>query len=208
MNRETGELSIVEGGRTQDLQGVRSYPHPYLCEEHGIREWGRIDELLEALGYTFERSVFGGFGGSNCYPIMTAIYNMVGVPWEEEPCTWNEKGWREDYLFGKCHACSGSGRDPTMDEEAYEEWSEYEPPEGTGYQLWETVSEGSPVSPVMPTAEAMIEWMVENGDGNYPVSREAAEKFVLGSGWAPSMVAVGGKLTTGVEASTILDKDS
>ncbi|MGN6103996.1 MAG: hypothetical protein ACTHU0_02730, partial [Kofleriaceae bacterium] len=37
----------------------------------------------------------------------------------------------------------------------YEEWREYEPPEGPGYQLWETTSEGSPMSPVFSTLEAL-----------------------------------------------------
>lgn len=33
-----------------------------------------------------------------------------------------------------------------------------EPPKGVGYQLWETVSEGSPVSPVFETLEQLCEW--------------------------------------------------
>lgn len=37
-----------------------------------------------------------------------------------------------------------------------------EPPEGDGYQLWETTSEGSPVSPVFKTVEELAEWCEEN----------------------------------------------
>lgn len=33
-----------------------------------------------------------------------------------------------------------------------------EVPEGEGYQLWETTSEGSPVSPVFETLDALCEW--------------------------------------------------
>ena len=66
-----------------------------------------------------------------------------------------------------------------------------EPPTGDGYQLWETVSEGSPVSPVFVTPEHLAQWLTEPGndtsitqDTNY----EQWLKFIKGDGWAPSMV--------------------
>lgn len=37
-----------------------------------------------------------------------------------------------------------------------------EPPEGEGYQLWETTSEGSPVSPVFESLERLCEWCEKN----------------------------------------------
>ena len=37
-----------------------------------------------------------------------------------------------------------------------------EPPKGNGYQLWETVSEGSPSSPVFKTAEELAKWCETN----------------------------------------------
>lgn len=37
-----------------------------------------------------------------------------------------------------------------------------DPPTGEGFQLWETTSEGSPVSPVFRTAEELAEWCAEN----------------------------------------------
>jgi len=40
----------------------------------------------------------------------------------------------------------------------YEEWEDYEPPAGPGYQLWEKVSEGSPVSPVFGTFDDLCAW--------------------------------------------------
>lgn len=105
--------------------------------------------------------------------------------------------------WDECQVCGGHGIAPEVFE-AYEAWSEEEPPAGDGYQVWETVSEGSPITPVLPTAEAMIEWLVANGDGwDRPVSREAAEKFVRGSGWVPSTVMVGGTITTGIESAKL-----
>ena len=52
----------------------------------------------------------------------------------------------------------------------------------TAFQLYENVSEGSPVSPVFATREALAEWLVQNG-----WSTEALE-FLLVNGHAPSMV--------------------
>lgn len=67
-----------------------------------------------------------------------------------------------------------------------------DPPAGDGWQLWETVSEGSPISPVFPTPEGLIDFMSQPPLDPYPwargYSRKAAEAFVRGSGWAPSAV--------------------
>lgn len=70
----------------------------------------------------------------------------------------------------------------------YQQPDESDPPEGEGWQLWETVSEGSPVSPVFPTAEELATWMTENNcTVTGPMrSFDAALRFVH-AGWAPSM---------------------
>lgn len=54
--------------------------------------------------------------------------------------------------------------------------------ERTHYQIYETASEGTPVSPVFASLEEMTEWLVSQG-----TSRHAAESFAK-SGWVPSMV--------------------
>ena len=49
-----------------------------------------------------------------------------------------------------------------------------EPPKGDGYQLWETVSEGGPVSPVFRTLEELSDWCAINvpAFANYRLSKE------------------------------------
>lgn len=49
-----------------------------------------------------------------------------------------------------------------------------EPPTGDGYQLWETTSEGSPISPVFDTLDALCEWCAENATiiGDFKLSKE------------------------------------
>ena len=72
------------------------------------------------------------------------------------------------------------------------------------FQVYETVSEGTPVTPPFATEDELIDYLVNEGDfwqqsrwregqrdiqPNPPgYSREVAEAFVKGSGWVPSMV--------------------
>ena len=91
---------------------------------------------------------------------------------------------------------------------------DWKPEDMTWYQVYETVSEGTPVTPPFETKEELIEYLVENGDfwdqqsrreGDTimncdPWPRQQAEAFVNGPGWAPSMVIENGKIMSGVEA--------
>jgi hypothetical protein len=78
-------------------------------------------------------------------------------------------------------------------------WEPTDPPTGDGWQLWETVSEGSPVSPVFPTADGLARWMSDPDRGDRWVPHAAAAKFI-DDGWAPSFVATSSTgLVSGVE---------
>jgi len=97
-------------------------------------------------------------------------------------------------VWGRCAMCNGEGEIWFSDEikKLNDDWERREPPAGDGWQVWETVSEGSPVTPVLPTREALIDYLVEYGDlwdqkcdGGW--KRENAERFVS-SGFAPSLV--------------------
>lgn len=46
--------------------------------------------------------------------------------------------------------------------EGYLSKPEYDPPSGDGFQLWETTSDGSPMSPVFDSLEALCEWSAVN----------------------------------------------
>lgn len=78
----------------------------------------------------------------------------------------------------------------------------------TWWQVYETVSEGTPVSPPFANPEELIEYLVKHGDfwdqqrGESGWSRPSAEAFVK-SGWAPSAVMVGGMLYANADALTI-----
>lgn len=105
-----------------------------------------------------------------------------------------------------CEACNGEGSiwSSPEAERLAAEWEPIQPPEGEGWQLWETVSEGSPVSQVFATAEELADWLAGPGssetDGvNRGTSRDQWLAFLQGPGWAPSMIAVGGTVMGGVQ---------
>jgi hypothetical protein len=85
-----------------------------------------------------------------------------------------------------------------------EQYVSYNPDskECTWFQVYETVSEGTPVTPPFATKEDLANYLAINGDfwdqfrrqnkisdmSSAPWGIEAANKFVFGSGWAPSLV--------------------
>lgn len=115
--------------------------------------------------------------------------------------------------------CHWASHNIAPDPEYYRPWSDCD---AKWYQLWETVSEGTPVSPPFETKEGIIDYLANNGDfwdqkrcnepswgtlygGVHGVSawgRQKAERFIMGSGFAPSLVVKNGKVMTGVDAVT------
>lgn len=103
-----------------------------------------------------------------------------------------------------CPECRGNGGIWPSEEakRIYEEWKKTEPPTGDGYQIWETVSEGSPVSPVFATPEELARWMVANDDSvTKDTTYDQWVAWIRGPGCAPSMVVCDGIVEDGVVAS-------
>jgi hypothetical protein len=82
----------------------------------------------------------------------------------------------------RCPTCKGSGNVGTPEQRAAEEaWEPTEPPTGEGWQMWETVSEGSPISPVFPDREGLVNWLTTDYrqvGSERPLTRAQAEAFV------------------------------
>lgn len=71
--------------------------------------------------------------------------------------------------------------------------------ENTWWAVYETVSEGTPITPSFATADELIEYLATEGDfwrqkkdQKSPWDRDAAERFVKEDGWAPSAVCIPG----------------
>lgn len=70
-----------------------------------------------------------------------------------------------------------------------------------GWQMWETTSEGSPISPVCESPEALARWLAENGASAFGRDTASYETWLamIRRGSAPTAAVVGGVLMSGVE---------
>jgi hypothetical protein len=106
--------------------------------------------------------------------------------------------WKSADIYGSDKEWWEYEGGPPEDRDYYRPWKDEE---ATWFQVWETVSEGTPVTPPFATREELIDYLATHGDfwdqrrraeGRTgmqcdPWDRAAAEKFV-NSGWAPSMM--------------------
>lgn len=115
-----------------------------------------------------------------------------------------------------CATCGGVGSVEAYPGQRAERdaWKPEEPPTGEGWQLWETVSEGSPVSPVFATDEELARWLTtedggkEAGPSRRPLTISQARGFVA-AGWAPTGMSDAGGYHDGVEfvaSQSVLDE--
>lgn len=188
----TGEWVIVrEARRLADLWNGMWSHHLHQDDVDALIAGGRLYDFT----HTFTRGE--GWKPIDPSPVVTA----------EQVNTWSLHGFGHDGINSSvavqaaceragepllCNKCDGHGsheRYPGQRAEA-EAWEATGPPEGEGWQLWETVSEGSPISPVFASAEQLATWMTRNDcTVNGPVRPfDAALKFVM-AGWAPSFVS-------------------
>lgn len=103
-----------------------------------------------------------------------------------------------------CRWCHGHGSlwESAEVHQQAEQWCSTEPPTGPAYQLWETITEGSPVSPPFERPEELARWLVAHPptEGERVISYEQWLAFLTGPGWAPSFVSHGPDLLEGVAA--------
>lgn len=144
----------------------------------------------------------------NYQPMFDESYKEACAEWKKDFAAW-EAGERPDYWT--------KGEDP----DEYWDW-ESTPPTNEGYrpewdkkdmtwfQIYETVSEGTPVTPPFETKEELIDYLVENGDfwcqsrGSVAPTRNQAEGLVNG-GWAPSGMMMNGVMHDAYQSMDVKD---
>ncbi len=110
----------------------------------------------------------------------------------------------------QCDRCKGKGHVWTSPEaeRMYESWEKEEPPTGDGWQMWETVSEGSPISPVFRTPAELARWLTENANEVDEGTTYEQWLAMIGKGWCPSAMSLPGHgYVNGVQAVTILERN-
>lgn len=179
--------------------------------------WQHPKYTQESAGWEFRSRI------DSYMPMFDRTFAEACREWKKEFAKW-EAGERPDYCDdedSKLEYWEWSGEPP--DRKYYRA---YEDSEATWFQVYETVSEGTPVTPPFATREELVEYLIANGDfwdqqrwaeGNRLMqptkpgySRDVATRFVMGSGYAPSGVAIvtpeGTTFAHGIEAAALMSK--
>ncbi len=128
----------------------------------------------------------------NYRPLYDRVFATAASEWKTGFAEW-ERGLRPKYCSTPdLEYWEYEGRPP--EREAYRpQWSDAE---RTHFQFYETVSEGTPLSPPMPTIEALARWLADNhrpwGSESRNLSYEEWLKFLGKGGSAPSLIVSGG----------------
>lgn len=150
--------ALIEAGRLYD------FTHRWT-KDNG---WQKIDPQPEVTAVAINAWSRGHFGHD-------AINRGICV----------ETRARRLEVYGLCYLCKGEGDIWFSDEirELSENWEGYDPPAGDGWQVWETVSDGSPISPVFVSSDELTIWLRSKG-----YSDTAIERFIE-AGWTMSAMA-------------------
>ena len=160
------------------------------------------------------------YGRERLQPMFDEPFSEAKAEWLDELAKW-EAGERPSYFTAEAGDedlpyWEYNGNPP---ERAY--YRPWKDEEATWVQLWETVSEGTPVSPPFETADELIAYLAEHGDfwdqklcmepdwarlwggipGKSGWGHERASAFVK-AGWAPSFIVTDGKMIDGKLAAT------
>ena len=132
-------------------------------------------------------------------PMLNGDFAKEAADWDEQKAAW-DRGERPDLFdadrYGDISFEEWHGERPQS------EW--YVPYDVNGdlpwWQMYETVSEGTPVTPAFPSAEELIEHLAtvgqtyEAGETDGPWGHERARKFVLHERWFPSCIIRDGQV--------------
>ncbi len=141
-------------------------------------------------------------------PMHDQGYREALGKWEVEREQW-EKGFRKGWkMYGEPEWVPREGDQLTM---SFEDWHgerpdprDYRPdwPEETRthYQMYETCSEGTPISPIFATPEELAHWLADSGASAFAGMTATYEQWlrVCRGGYAPSAVADASGIRPGV----------
>jgi hypothetical protein len=184
MTKEAREYKKAFYGFMNDWQYIQ---HPYkprqqYCPKskpYSLERW-EYDFLISDNEWETRKRLFGD-GEIPSYENITDYFLKYGDMEFDGCIEWaliNEYCRRNGYEV-LCPHCKGNGTIYINEEieKLNDEWRPIEPPEGDGYQLWETTSEGSPVSPVFATLDELCEWCEDNAT-TFGTSKATKEEWM------------------------------
>lgn len=141
-------------------------------------------------------------------PLLGESYTTAAAEWDEGAALWAQ-GLRRDWDDPARTA-------PLVEDERTLAYAEYEGErpvesdhmpdwpevERTHWQMYETTSEGTPISPAMESPEVLARWLVDNNASAFAGITATYDQWLatIRRGWACSAMSVGGgSLVSGVE---------
>ncbi len=174
------------------------YPGALQRWEQGREDWAARRGSDWEWRVRYHLTGYTGYDGTWRLPIPVTIYGADGntVVWFGYPEDEGDLAARLSYEYE-----AGSRPNPAHYMPAWDA-----PAESLGWCLYETVSEGTPVTPVYETAEELIEHLVNDGEDWYqePYRRSAAEALVRSGSSFGSFVAIGGRVFDGARDIDLL----
>lgn len=158
--------------------------------------------------------------GGGCQPKFDTSLEEAQAEWDEEKRRFDAIGPNiKTYGMEPENPVEFEGKSystyPDSEEKSYAEWNGERPDdpayyrpkwsdeERTHFQVYETVTEGTPVTPSFPSLDQLEDYLVNVGaDWDGPVSREIAKAFCK-MGHVPSMAIVNGKVLNSFECAKL-----
>ena len=136
-------------------------------------------------------------------PLHGRSFAADAAEWDQECAKWNA-GIYPDYARDEHKSLPYEKWDGERPEQ-----NDYMPDwpasERTHFMMYETCTEGTPISPAFETPEELARWLADNGASSFGSSTATYEQWlpIARGGWAPGLVySPQTGLISGVEAST------
>jgi hypothetical protein len=159
--------------------------------------WVQNDPLVRPTCEELQFSMMQPFSNSRVqHHLISGMCALEGVPYLCEICDGDIELWPS-----------------AEDRELYNNWEQPKPPSGPGFQLWSTVTEGTPNSPVFETPEALADFLVspaspEKRGINKDLTRDEWLVFIKGEMHSVgSMTTSSAGFVTGVKAAIMLSEE-
>lgn len=130
-------------------------------------------------------------------PLLVGDFDAADKEWTEEHHAYTSlnlvrdyskdgNGWKPKPADAPFRYSDWSGRRPSPDD-YMPKWSKGE---ATHFQMYEDTSEGTPISPVMDSAESLAQWLADNGASAFGSMTATYDQWLstIRVGWAPSAV--------------------
>jgi len=135
----------------------------------------------------------------NYIPLLNWHYTEMVFKWKEDKEKWDKEQHENDEEF-----YDNYGNFP-KEEHYMPEWDDKD---CTHYQMYENVSEGTPISPVKESPEELAKWLADNKANAGFMSTASYEAWlnICYGEYAPSGILINGKVFNGVEGAKEIKK--